>query len=293
MNNYWVMFTGRVIFGLGGENNLVVQCFVVEKWFSGRMISIAFGMVMMSNLAGTMANNFLTPLAYELTGGNFAAVFGFSFIALGVSVASATTYVVLDYKYKDKYLVVEQEGKGAKEKSFMESFKEISWTFWAIMFAQLTTSNVYYQFMNFGTSYSQIRFGNSYSVSKNYLTLIPFVILLCMLLFSTFTEKYGQKGKMLMFSGWLSFITCIMLYFYPGDCGLMLIIPYVCFGLWFSVYSSAMWPSIPLTVPQKMMGFAYGLINAANNIGLALYPFIFGAINEPNTPEAYDNSIIG
>jgi len=161
------------------------------------------------------------------------------------------------------------------------------------MVAQLTTSNVYYQFMNFGTSYSQIRFGNSYSVSKNYLTLIPFVILICMLLFSTFTEKFGQKGKMLMFSGWLSFITCIMLYFYPADCGLLLIIPYTCFALWFSIYSSAMWPSIPLTVPQKMMGTAYGLINAANNIGLALYPFIFGAINQANTPEAYDNSIIG
>ena len=293
MNNYWVMFTGRVIFGLGGENNLVVQCFVVEKWFSGRMISTAFGMVMMSNLAGTMANNYLTPLIYELTGGNFAAVFGFSFIALGLSTISATTYVILDCKYKDKYLIVEEEAQGEIKKTFMASFKEISWTFWAIMFAQLTTSNVYYQFMNFGTSYSQIRFGNTYSVSKNYLTLIPFVILLCMLIFSTFTEKCGQKGRMLMFSGWLSFITCVMLYFYPGDCGLMLIIPYVCFGLWFSIYSSAMWPSIPLTVPQKMMGFAYGLVNAANNIGLALYPFIFGAINQENTPEAYDKSIIG
>jgi len=54
-----------------------------------------------------------------------------------------------------------------------------------------------------------------------------------------------------------------------------------------------MWPSVPLTVPQNMMGFAYGLINASNNIGLAIYPFIFGAINEPNTPEAYDNSMIG
>ena len=119
MNNYWVMFTGRVIFGLGGENNLVVQCFVVEKWFSGRMISTAFGMVMMSNLAGTMANNYLTPLIYELTGGNFAAVFGFSFIALGLSTISATTYVILDCKYKDKYLIVEEEAQGEIKKTFI------------------------------------------------------------------------------------------------------------------------------------------------------------------------------
>jgi len=48
-----------------------------------------------------------------------------------------------------------------------------------------------------------------------------------------------------------------------------------------------------MTVPDSLMGFAYGLINAANNIGLALYPFFFGAINDANTPEAYDNSMIG
>jgi len=54
-----------------------------------------------------------------------------------------------------------------------------------------------------------------------------------------------------------------------------------------------MWPSVPMTVPDSLMGFAYGLINAANNIGLALYPFIFGAINDANTPAAYDNSMIG
>lgn len=295
MDNYWVMFAGRVIFGMGGENNLVVQCFVVEKWFSGRIISIAFGMVMMSNLAGTMANNFQTPLSYELLGGNFGSVFLYSFFALSLSVLSAQTYVVLDCKYRDKYIALEHEtgSKDKKEKTFCESFKEISWTFWAIMFAQLTASNVYYQFMNFGTSYTQIKFGNTYSVSKNYLTLIPFVILICMLIFSTFTEKFGQKGKMLMVAGWLSLITTSMLYFYPSDCGLWLMQPYICFALWFSIYSAAMWPSIPQTVPRKMMGFAYGLINAANNIGLALYPFIFGAINDSNTPEAYDNSMIG
>ena len=53
-----------------------------------------------------------------------------------------------------------------------------------------------------------------------------------------------------------------------------------------------MWPAVPMTVNKNMIGFAYGLINAANNIGLALYPFLFGYINEMNTPASYDNSIL-
>ncbi len=48
------------------------------------------------------------------------------------------------------------------------------------MAAQLTISNVYYQFMNFGTSYSQIRYNNTYDVSKNYMTVVPFVIMFCL-----------------------------------------------------------------------------------------------------------------
>lgn len=63
--------------------------------------------------------------------------------------------------------------------------------------------------------------------------------------------------------------------------------------MWFSLYSAAMWPAIPLVVESKMMGVAYGLINAGNNLGLALYPFIFGYINGANTPQAYDHSMIG
>jgi len=207
INNYWVMFAGRVVFGLGGENNLVVQCFVVEKWFQGRMLSIAFGMVMIFNLAGTMANNFFTPLSYNLTG-SFAKVFCFSFIALGFSVASATTYIVLDLKYADKYLESREEPNSGKDEGYCaklkKQVKQISPTFWFIMLAQMSTSNVYYQFMNFGTSYSQIRFGNTYDVSKNYLALIPFIIMVAMLLLSIFTQVFGQKGRMLVLASILS-----------------------------------------------------------------------------------------
>ena len=86
---------------------------------------------------------------------------------------------------------------------------------------------------------------------------------------------------------------CVMLLFYPIDCGMWLVFPYCIFGIWFAMYSAAMWPAIPMIVEKHMMGMAYGLVNAGNNLGLALYPFLFGYLNGPNTPEAYDNSIIG
>lgn len=143
-------------------------------------------------------------------------MFGFSFIALGVSIASSLTYVILDTKYKKVYLVdenVNENNEGEKVswcKKFASDVRKISPTFWFIMLAQISTSNVYYQFMNFGTSYSQVRFGNTYDVSKNYLTMIPFVIMICMLILSFFTQVYGKKGYMLLGSGLLSLAVTIL-----------------------------------------------------------------------------------
>ena len=155
----------------------------------------------------------------------------------------------------------------------------MSGMFWCIMLAQLTTSNVYYQFINFGTTYNQIRFGETYNSSKNYMAAIPAMVMVGLLVFSQVTEKFGLKAKLLVFSSLLSIGSMICLYMFPARSGPVLIVPYIIFSLFFAIYSSVMWPAVPMTVNKKMVGFAYGLINAANNIGLALYPFLFGYIN--------------
>ena len=285
------MFTGRVIFGLGGENNLVVQCFIVEKWFTGRMLSLAFGIVMVFNQTGTTFNNYLTPFIYSETS-SFNFVFAFSFIPCGISCAAAIIYVIQDKKYN--HLLVETHiVADGDSKLRLSDLKKIGPIFWLIMVAQCTLSNVYYQFMGFGTAYTEVRFGNSYSEAKNYMTFIPLIIIFGLLLFSNLTGNYGKKGYMLVASSQISQFSAIILYFLPQDCGLLLIIPYTLMAIWFSLYSAAMWPAIPMVVPKKMMGVAYGLVNAGNNQGLAFYPFLFGKINSPNTPEAYDNSVIG
>lgn len=287
-NNYWMMFMGRVIFGLGGENNLVVQCFIVEKWFSGRLLSVAFGLVMVFNLLGTTVNNYVTPFTFDATGGNFSTVFLVSYIAIMISVTFSITYCFLDNKYK--YLLM-KAGQEEDTKFKCSDILKMNKIFWCLFLAQLTTSNCYYQFMNFGTTYSEVRFGNSYEISKNYMAMIPFMIIILLLAFSQFTERCGMKGWMIMISGLFSAVTMIVMYVFPNDCGVGLMIPYAMFAIWFSLYSASMWASVPMVVEKKMMGVAYGLINAGNNQGLALYPFVFGAINKSNTPEAYDKSV--
>ena len=49
-------------------------------------------------------------------------------------------------------------------------------------------------------------------------------------------------------------------------------------GVAFSLVPSAMWPSVPKIIPQKLVGSAYALIFWVQNIGLGFVPLLIGGI---------------
>jgi nitrate/nitrite transporter NarK len=51
-------------------------------------------------------------------------------------------------------------------------------------------------------------------------------------------------------------------------------------GVAFSLVPSAMWPSVPKIIPQKLLGSAYALIFWVQNIGLCLVPLLIGSLRQ-------------
>jgi MFS family permease len=49
-------------------------------------------------------------------------------------------------------------------------------------------------------------------------------------------------------------------------------------GLFYSIYGAVVWPLIPLCVPAKTCGTAFGLATAIENLGLGLVPIAVGSI---------------
>lgn len=49
-------------------------------------------------------------------------------------------------------------------------------------------------------------------------------------------------------------------------------------GVAFSLVPSAMWPSVPKIIPQKLLGSAYALIFWVQNIGLGFVPLLIGTV---------------
>ena len=74
---WWLMFLGRIVFGLGGENLSVGQSAFVAEWFGSKEVAFAFGINLSCSRLGSVINDQLTPwIAKEFGGVAYSYWFG-------------------------------------------------------------------------------------------------------------------------------------------------------------------------------------------------------------------------
>jgi MFS family permease len=56
------------------------------------------------------------------------------------------------------------------------------------------------------------------------------------------------------------------------------VVPLVALGLCYSIYASALWPSIAIVIEPKNQATAYGLVTAVQNFGLAVSPLVVATL---------------
>ena len=71
------------------------------------------------------------------------------------------------------------------------------------------------------------------------------------------------------------------------DPNYMMIIPLSLLGVGYSVYAAALWGCIPYTVPARLIGTAYGICTAIQNIGLTVSPLIGAACLNTEKQQGY------
>lgn len=62
MKTYWICVLGRFVFGLGGENLTVAQNTFTIRWFEGKSLALAFGVVVAFSRVGSSVNFAVTPI---------------------------------------------------------------------------------------------------------------------------------------------------------------------------------------------------------------------------------------
>ncbi len=59
---FWLAVAGRFVFGLGGENLTVAQNTFTVRWFDGKRLALAFGLVVAFSRIGTSVNFVVSPI---------------------------------------------------------------------------------------------------------------------------------------------------------------------------------------------------------------------------------------
>jgi MFS family permease len=135
-----------------------------------------------------------------------------------------------------------------------------------------------FPFMKYAASLMENKYGVSTTLAGLIPSLIPFGNLIMTPLFGGIYDKKG-KGATIMIIGSLLLILVHVLFALPllnywwFAAFIMVIL-----GIAFSLVPSAMWPSVPKIIPQKLVGSAYALIFWVQNIGLGFVPLLIGGI---------------
>jgi MFS family permease len=297
-----VLFIGRFIFGAGSEPLVVAQSAILARWFKGKELALSFGIALTVSRLGTIFSfNTGELIASHFGGYQYALIAAMLFCA--VSLAANVVYIIMD-RYGQK--AVELTEEGAEEKIVFKDIKLFKSNYWYVVLLCVTFYSAIFPFTALSTDFFVDKWGIArvaeasggffYQVFNNFFHMfstaggISSIIIFASMVFAPFAghfvDKIGKRGT-LMIWGSLIMIPCYLL---MGMTNIYPAIPMVILGAAFVLVPAAMWPSVPLIVPKRAVGTAFGLMTFIQNIGLGLFPFLNGWLRD--TTQTYSASMI-
>lgn len=271
---------GRVIFGLGGESLNVCQSTIVSRWFIGKELSLALGINISVSRLGSVFNNYSMPPLADATSLGWALMFGFFLCIL-----SWFSGLVLTFFERHAARVDNEDGglkEGEKEEFHWRDIQEFSLSFWLIACNCVFTYIGLFCFNNISNDFFVARYGLSQTNSARITSNVFLISAFLAPIFGLVSDKIGHKVTFCIIATTTLAASHALFIIIPAtnesNSSYLGVIPIVMLGLTYSVYVAALWPMVPLVVKPHVVGSAYGLCTAVQNIGLALGPLLVGAI---------------
>ena len=301
-SNYLVMWVGRFIFGSGSEALVVAQSAILARWFKGKELALSFGIALTVSRLGTLFSFNTEGLIATHFDSHSAALWAATIFCI-ISFLANIVYIIMD-RFGEK--AVELKEEGTEEKIVLKDIKLFKSNYWYVVLLCLTFYSAIFPFTDLSNDFfvdkwniplvTEVTGGFLYKVFYNILhmfstaggitSIIIFASMVCAPFAGYFVDKIGKRGT-LMIWGSLIMIPCYLLmgltHIYPA-------IPMVALGAAFVLVPAAMWPSVPLIVPKRAVGTAFGLMTFIQNIGLGLFPLLNGWLRD--TTQTYSASMI-
>lgn len=266
---------GFAIFAVGTETCGITVSKVITKWFTGRALALAMGIQVAVARLGTALALVLSPVIVRHF--SMSSPLLFSALLLCIGLLAYLVFCTMDRRFDEEKASISTE----PEEAFKVRDLKLIVTnrgFWLIALLCLMFYSAVFPFMKYATSLMENKYSVDGELAGIIPSLIPFGNLIMTPLFGGIYDKKG-KGATIMIIGSVLLILVHILFALPIlNYWWFAALVMVLLGIAFSLVPSAMWPSVPKIIPQKLVGSAYALIFWVQNIGLGFVPLLIGWI---------------
>lgn len=285
-NTFWLMGLARFIFGIGGESLCVAQNTYAVKWFSGRELNMVFGLQLSFSRVGSTVNmNIMQPLYqfFDKTVHGYKCLGLTLFIGVGMCVFSVLCALILAFldKRADRILmraVKKGDDDEPKDEMRMRDVKDFPLTFWLISVICVAYYVAVFPFISLGLVFFEMKFDMTPASAGTVNSLVYIISAVASPLFGFLIDRIG-KNIFWVLIGTAFTLGCHALLSF------LFVTPFVgmvIMGLAYSVLASALWPMVALIIPEHQIGTAYGIMQAIQNLGLAVISIVAGIIVDSN-----------
>jgi MFS family permease len=278
--NFYVMATGRLLFGLGGESMIVAITTALGLWFAGSILGFAFGLNLSVARAGSYAADLSPSFAKPIYDLGWQAPLWLAFVLMAASLLAAAAYYFLDRRAERNYSLAHVK---PSERIVWSDLWRFDRSYWYVVILCVTFYSVIMPFRStFAIKYFQHAFKMSLEDASLMKSHVFFAAIFATPLFGWMVDRLGRRALFMMFGSLLLPLCFVLL----GGTHLSLWWATVLFGISFSLVPAVMWPAVPLLVEERRLGTAYGLMTVLQNIGLTACNIGAGWINDHSNASA-------
>ena len=272
---------GFALFGLGIEIVGITANRIIVKWYKGKELAMAMGLQMaIARLGMGCAFIFSPRIANDVSA--YKPVI-FAVLILCIGLLTFLIHCIADIKL-DKGLEQEKEKSSSEKFRFADILGLIkNKGFVLITCLCVLFYSCVFPFTKFVANLFMNKYGVDAQTAGDISFILPIGTIILTPIFGGYIDKKGKGASMMMLGSILLIISHSIFTFLPGEVIFAYSAMFI-LGIGFSLVPSAMWPSIPKLVNDKLLGTAYSLVFWIQNIGLWLIPMIIGRLREWSNP---------
>lgn len=279
VNQYWIMELGRFVFGIGGESLAVAQNTYAVSWFKNKELNLVFGLQLsLSRVGSTVGLNVVAPLYDALKGLNIS---GHTLLGLVMFVAAATCLFsficasilgLLDKRAER--IMPRTDANTEPELVKLQDIKDFNASFWYLTMICVLYYICIFPFVSLGTVFFRRKYAFDPASANGVDSIIYTISAVACPIFGYLIDVTGRNILWVFLSSIITLVAHAILAFTFVNPWF----PMCLMGLGYSILACALWPMVALVIPENQLGTAYGIMQAVQNLGLAVTPIIAGTL---------------